>query len=232
MTLSQSIRDAVTGRDGLVEGQVVLGTLPAVSAHLLARCLADLIASYPALQLSIVYGLVAELVEALRAGRVDLVVLVGEVDAGGLVVETLRRTRLVAAMARSIAPRRKGKIANRELRERRFLAWDGPPDPTFAAVDRFVRHARLRDAFTPRVPHIETLRALARAGAGYAILPAYTVDRDEHLITLEPSGLSDRAPISLITRGPRATGRTLREVAGAVRNALAEESQTSSRPSS
>ena len=217
IALSRSIRDVANPLGGEIEGRVVIGALPTVVSQLLVPAVAELIGQYPRLQLSFVFDFVPELCDHLRSGRVDLIVVIGGVDASGLVVNELGATDLVAVMAPSLAPRKTGTIKIAELRERRYIAWDGPRDATFDLVHQFVQRHKLADAYTPRVPHIESLRLLAAAGAGYAILPRYTVRADRtRLVALRPTGLRQRLPASLVSRRQQLVTPALQCVAEAV----------------
>jgi DNA-binding transcriptional LysR family regulator len=198
---TRALRASLPGT-GEVVGRVEVGTLPTVASHLLAEELAQLLARHPKLELSFVFDVFPEVLEALRGGRVDLAVVVGEVDATGLRAQRLGDTGLVAVMARSAVPAGRSLKAS-ALKARRLLAWDGPPDPTFALVQQFVARHGLRTEATARIPHIETLRRLAAAGAGYAILPEYTVGADvaAGLLAARPlEGLTARIPITLLSR--------------------------------
>jgi DNA-binding transcriptional LysR family regulator len=217
IALSRSIRDVARGSGDDVEGRIAIGALPTVVSHLLVPAIASLIERYPKLHLSFVFGYVPELCDHLRTGRVDLIVVIGGVEATGLTVTDLGSTDLVAVMAPALAPRKSGTIELAELREHRYLAWDGPRDVTFDLVDEFVRRHGLADAYTPGVPHIESLRLLAAAGAGYAILPRYTISADrDRLVALRPSRLRRRLPVSLVTRRQQLATPALQCVAAAI----------------
>jgi DNA-binding transcriptional LysR family regulator len=203
MALSHSIRESVGASAADEEAHVAIGTLPTVVSHLLVDTVADLMRDLPVLQLSFVLDLIPELCEALRTGRCDVLVVVGELEVGTLDVEELGTTQIVAAMAPAVAPRKRGTIKVAELRRMRYLAWVGHRDVTFDRVDTYARAHKLFDPYTPRIPHIESLRALAATGAGFTLLPAYTTRADVaagRLVALRPSGLATRTPISLVRR--------------------------------
>ena len=202
------------------EGRVTIGTLPTVASHLLVDTVADLLVRHAHLELAFVFDTVPALLTSLREGRADILVLVGDVAADGLDVDTIATSGFAAVMSPGNAPRRRGRVSVSELRDRRYLAWDGPPDPTFDVVRRYVARRRLSNAYSPRIPNIESLRALAAAGCGYAILPRYTVERDVatgRLVALAPVGLPDHVPIRLVGRARQLVGPGLR----AVRDAFA-----------
>lgn len=211
---SRALHEAVDD-DAMPRGRVTIGTLPTVASHLLVEPIVELLDKYPNLELSFVFDTVPSLLGALRQGRADMLVVVGDVEAHGLEVETLAMNGFAAVMSPAVAPRRRGNVSAAELRRFRYLAWDGPLDPTFEVVRRFVARHRLSTQSSPQIPHIETLRALAAAGAGYTILPAYTVTQDvatQRLTALTPEGFRDEVPIVLVGRARQLVGPALRVV--------------------
>lgn len=211
---SRALHEAVDP-DAAPAGRVTIGTLPTVAANLLVEPIAELIVGYPLLELAFVFDAVPSLVSALHEGRVDALVVVGELEAHGVDVEPIATSGFAAIMSPRGAPRATGRVSADELRSMRYLAWEGPVDPTFELVRRYVSRSRLSSPASPRIPNIETLRALAAAGAGYAIVPAYTVERDvaaRRLVALAPQGLRDQVPILLAGRSGQLIGPGLRAV--------------------
>lgn len=211
---SRSLLEAADA-DATPSGRINVGTLPTVASQLLVDPIAELIEKFPSLELAFVFDAVPSLLASLSEGRADMLVLVGDVHAHGLDVVKVAASGFVAVMARGIAPRQRGRVSAAELRKLRYLAWDGPLDPTFDVVRRFVARHQLSRQGSPRIPHIETLRALAAAGAGYSILPAYTVTRDveaRRLVALSPEGFRDEVPIQLVGRSRQLIGPTVRVV--------------------
>jgi LysR family transcriptional regulator, hydrogen peroxide-inducible genes activator len=206
LLLARDLAAAATG--DTPRGEVRIGTLPTVASHLMVPVLARLFRDYPELGVRLVFDPVPRLVDQLRAGAVDTLVLVGEAELHDVEVEELGTTRLVCAVSPRLAPRRRGRITPVEMRRLRLLAWEGPADPTFERVHGYVRRHGLANAATPRIPHIETLRRLAAAGAGYAILPEYTV-RQDPLCALAPAGIGAPIPIRRVLRRGQIRGAAL-----------------------
>jgi LysR family transcriptional regulator, nitrogen assimilation regulatory protein len=225
LALARGLRDAVREPDDAVAGPVVVGSLPTLSAHLLAPAVAELISRWPELRLSFTYGFVPDLCERLRTGRVDLVLAVGAEATAGLDAERIATTPLVAALCPEDAPRR-GRCSVPSLRRRRYLSWGGGRDATFDIIARFAESQQLLSPFTPSVPHIETLRELVIAGAGYTILPRYVLRRDEELgrlRTCRVSGLDVELPILLVRRPGSVDTRAVEVVAAGLRDAVGME---------
>lgn len=214
MAWSRTLHEAVDA-DAEPTGRITIGTLPTVAANVLVTPIAELLERFPRLELAFVFDAVPALLAALHEGHADALVVVGDVEARGLDIEPISASGFAAVMSPEIAPRLRGSVSTAELRRLRYLAWEGPLDPAFELVRRFVARHELSAPASPRIPNIETLRALAAAGAGYAILPAYTVARDvtsRRLVALAPEGLRDRVPIALVGRSRQLIGPGLRAV--------------------
>ena len=223
MAICRHIR--MTAGAGLDEvgGTVRIGTFPAMSSRLLAPMVAQLARAHPDLHLDFVLELAGPLLEALRSGRVDLLVLLGSADLRGLDVERVGTTRIVAVLPPDMALSSGPDLDPARLTNLRYLSWSGPSDPTFERVQRYVETHSLRGERSYQIPHIESLRELAAAGAGYTILPDYTVTSDVatgRLKTRRLVGLREELPIWLIGRQGQVIGAGLREVRRVFREGL------------
>jgi len=218
MARSRHLRERVLGLRADREGRVTIGSLPTITSHLLVPALKDLLERHPRVALSFRFGYVPSLCERLRSGELDVLLIIGALEDPGLEVVHVGATSLVAATAPALAPEDGAAISPEELRARRYLAFGGEPDPTFDRIERYAEAERLANSCTPRVPHIETLRELAAAGAGYTLIPEYTARRDRErgrLVLLRPEGLEDRLPISMVGRVGQVCGPALEVVRAA-----------------
>jgi DNA-binding transcriptional LysR family regulator len=223
LALCRSIRASAASGVEAIAGSVRVGTFPAMSSRLLAPMVGQLARRYPELQLEFVLELGGALIEALRSGRVDLLVILGYADLQGLEVERVGVARLLAVMAPELAPEGAGPIAPAALSQRRYLSWSGPSDPTFERVQQYVETWGLTGATSYRIPHIETLRELAAAGAGYTVLPDYTVAAEVtagRLVARPLVGLDEEMPMWLVGRQGQVMGAALREVRRVFREGL------------
>ncbi|MDD9968019.1 MAG: LysR family transcriptional regulator [Myxococcales bacterium] len=213
--LSQNIRDAVRADSETIHGTVTIGTYPTVSSQLLVPALHQLLVEHRALQVTLKLGFTEPLCDELRSGNADILLLIGAERHPGLQMKTVGRDALVAVMSPTLAPRRRGQVSPEELRNLRYLCWSGPRDPTFEAAQGYAQRHGLLTERSPLVPHTETLRALAVAGAGYTILPSYTARAEVqagHLVALAPKGLKHRLSFQLITRRGQVVTAALRAV--------------------
>ncbi|MEE8146473.1 MAG: LysR family transcriptional regulator [Longimicrobiales bacterium] len=202
MARSQHLREQVVRSKMEIEGQVAVGTLPTVASHLLVPALRGLLERHPGIALRFSLGHVSPLCNELRTGELDVLVLVGSPEPDGLDVTPIGEVSLVAVMAPALAPARRGSITVAQLRKLRYLAY-GERDPTFDVIDRYAKEHGLEGPHTPHIPHIEALRELAAAEAGYALLPEYTVRRDQELgrlVGLRAQGLDTALPVAIVAR--------------------------------
>jgi DNA-binding transcriptional LysR family regulator len=215
----RDLRDGFRDRGGPVRGVVALGTLPSVASHLVIDRIASVLRDHAELRLELLLEHEDTLIDRLRAGAADLLILAGHPDVAGLRTTILHRDRFVAVMAPSAAPRRARKLAASDLASLRYLAWEGPRDTTFLRAQTWARTKGLVTAATPRIPNIETLRKLAARGAGYAILPEYTVKEDvaaKRLVAFELEGLGAALPFVLVERATAFVSRPLDAVRAAL----------------
>jgi DNA-binding transcriptional LysR family regulator len=219
--LCQNMRDAARSEGETIRGTVVVGTYATVSSQLLVPVLHQLLDDHTELRVHLKLGFTEPLCDELREGKADLLLLTGSQRQDGLHAEVVGHDSLVAAMSPEIAPRRKGAVLPSELRRMRYLCWSGPRDETFEAAQSYAAKHGLLDERSPLVPHTETLRSLAAAGAGYALLPSYAVRADVEsgrLLALAPKGLRHRVVFQLITR----KGQVVTAAVAAVKQALSE----------
>lgn len=204
MARSQHLRERVIGSTGDMMGRVSIGTLPTLASHLLVPALREFFDTFPQVSLHFGFDHVLQLCDRLRTGEFDVLVVIGEVlETEGLKLQPVGAASLVAVMSPAMAPRHRRSITPAQLRRQRYLSFGGGQDPTFHRIEAYAHEHELSDDCTPRVPHIETLRELAAAGAGYAIIPAYTTWRDQglgRLVARQPVGLDDQIPVMVLGR--------------------------------
>jgi len=156
-----------------LQGRLVIGCVGSATYSLLpafARVLRD---ELPGVDVSFRGEmLVPEQVEALQGGRIDLALLRPPVDEPALRVTTLRRERLIVAVAQSHPLAHRSRLRVRDLRDEDLVV--------HAARGRSVMHqvvtALCQDAgFQPRIRHeveeTSTLVTFVAAGLGVAVVP-------------------------------------------------------------
>ncbi len=176
--------------DATPRGKVTIGTFPTMARHYLLGAYAGAMEAWPEVKWVLETGLSGGLMDGLRSGRVDTLYLIGALDADGLEVAELGEVEMRVVFAPGLW-RGQGAPGVDFLRAQRLLLWPGGLDPSFQLVEAHARALGLVGKHTPEVPHIETLRELARRGLGWAILPDYVVTEDVALGKLESWALPD-----------------------------------------
>lgn len=197
---AQALLDGLRADQAAPAGTLRIGTLPTVSAFLLAPVLADYARAFPEVRLDIRTGLTQSHLEPLRQGELDVVITVGSVDWEAIEVQRLGWVKPVLTEARG---------SRRRLRTATLADLTGTPliayhlgmmgDPFFDSVWRFIERHGLRKGIRATVPHIQSIKALVARGAGVSILPDYTVQEPE-LATLPLRGLREQIPLSVAFR--------------------------------
>lgn len=202
--------------DDVIRGRVSIGTYATIASHVLAPLLDPLLAAHPELSLRFVFELAPPLLERLRRGDLDLVLIASSLrSTDGLDVHALTRDRMVAVAKPGFLPPRTPRLA--ALRAKRYLAWEGN-DESYAKVRAWAEANTLIGDTTLVVPHLESLRRLALRGVGWAVLPRYTAADDLAaglLVDLAPKGLDVTLDFHLVTRArslPTAAVRAVRAV--------------------
>ncbi len=219
ITLSRGLRDIVDTGGQALRGRVRFGVVPTAAAHLLASFTTDLLNTQPEVEVVFTLDLVQPLLERLRTGLVDLVLVVLNRAPAGFECTPLGKTRLAAIIPPSSAGSRR-TLSVASLRKMRYLAWSGPADPTADLISAYVAKNELTNQHTPLIPHVETLREMVALGAGYTILPHYTAHRAEglgHVATRLASGLDHELTLFLVGRSNQIHSPTLLHVRNCLR---------------
>jgi len=202
-------------------GVLRVGSLPTITQHLLINAIHQMVTEHPAVQLKIELGLEADLMAKLREGWLDAVYFIGDVDSWGLDVNHLAEIRIRVAAPFGMyhaAP------SLEELRAERLLLWKGPPDPSFQTVERHARSNGLVTPNTVEISHIDSLKALAARGTGYALLPDYVLAKEvskNELSVFPFPGFETTFPLVILSRKDRAHTKALARFAAMVEHTLA-----------
>lgn len=211
--------DRARSASGDLRGRVRIGTLPTVAADLLPRPFASLLGRHRTLGVTASLALADVLAGQLRSGALDVALFVGARHTEGFALELLGRDRLVVVTKASRARR---TPTTRELREQRYLGWGGTGDETFDAAHAWATANRCILDTTPFVPSIATLRRMVALGAGWTLLPHYTVAEDVtagRLVAHAPVGLTHSIQFLLARRVGQPNSPALAAVLAMLRDA-------------
>ena len=162
------------------EGQLAIGCVGSATYSLLPRLVRALREELPGVDVSVRGEMLAPAqITALLTGEIDLALLRPPIEQSGVLVETVRRDRLLAALPEGHPLAMRDELRVNDLRDEEFVAHAGHG----RSVMNSVLTAMCADAgFVPRVRHeveeTSTLVTLVSAGLGVAIVPEPTAALD------------------------------------------------------
>ena len=174
LTQAAEARRAVTDLMRLRGGRVVIGAIPSVSACVLPPVITAFRQEHPPVELALHEGTSGEVAQWVDSGRVDLGIVQLPAE-GGAFEETPLFTEAFVLLVPSSHPRsREAEVALASLAGEGFILYKGQ------ARDAALTACR-EAGFEPRIVcesgELETVRSLAAAGLGVALLPALAVRR-------------------------------------------------------
>lgn len=173
-----------------------VGALPMVGVHVVAPVLALLGSEHPGrdggTDFELKPALVDDLFEGLRSREIDVALSVGALATQAFTSEVLGHVSPVVIGLGGFA---EGPVTAHDLRSHDLASYPtGVGDPFYLAVEDYFREHDLVRCIRYRVPHIQTMKALVRAGAGLAVVPDYT-SGDPDLVSRPIAGLDLRLPL-------------------------------------
>ncbi len=200
-------------------GPVRLGVIPTVGPYALPFLAPALEARWPDLDLPIVEGTTAQMVERLDRGRIDIALLaeMPGLDTGHERV-ALYDEQFLAALPRRHALAGADEIAPADLARERLLLLD----EGHCLREQALELCRLRgDERRPGADYgatsLETLKSLVALGRGVTLLPALAATDDERIVLKPIAGRRTRRTIALYWRRNDPRGDVYRELASAMR---------------
>lgn len=161
---------------GGLEGRLVIGCVGSATYSLLPQLVRILGEELPGVDVNVRGEMLApDQASALLTGEIDIALLRPPVDHVGLVVETIRRDGLLAALPDGHPLARNDAIRLADLRDEDFVAHAGRGRSMMSTV---LAGACADAGFVPRIRHqveeTSTLVTMVAAGLGVAIVPAPT----------------------------------------------------------
>lgn len=209
----RALDDLLHGGDEEPRGRVTIGTLPTIARHYLDRAFGEAIVRWPRVKWTVQTGFVAELMEQLHDGTIDVLYLIGDLDVFGLDVAEVEPIEMCLAVPPAVWDSDEPPPPE-VLRRHRLLMWRGQTDPTFTMIENRARALGLMSPNTPEIPDIDTLRALAKRGLGYTIIPDYVfrADVQDGLLRAFPlQGFDIHLPLRSYVVAGRHQGAAVRE---------------------
>jgi DNA-binding transcriptional LysR family regulator len=194
---------------------------PLVLASLIRRADAEL----TAVTLRVEEGITAQLLEAVRLGRLDLALVVMPLDPEDLEVVTTGTLELFFVLPKAHPLAERDEIALVELRDESWVAFP-PSNPSRRWVEDNCRRAGFRPRISAEVESMMQLKAFVEAGHGLALLPRKVVELE--LLANRLVAIPSASPKPMLGHGyvydaavePRAGAVAVRELAEAELGAL------------
>jgi DNA-binding transcriptional LysR family regulator len=162
------------------EGHLAIGCVGSATYSLLPRLVRALHEELPGVDVSVRGEMLAPAqISALLAGDIDLALLRPPIDEPGVIVETVRRDRLIAALPEGHSLAARAELTINDLGDQEFIVHAGHG----RSVMNSVLMAMCADAgVVPRVRHeveeTSTMVTLVAAGLGVAVVPEPTAALD------------------------------------------------------
>jgi DNA-binding transcriptional LysR family regulator len=214
LSATDAAKDAVAAVQGLLRGTLAIGSLQCLHVVHLPAVLARFIAAHPGLEISLRQGGSGELIEQVRAGRLDLAFVSRPSRCpDDVVIGPLAGEPLVLACAPEHPFARRERIELGELRAQRFV--DFPPDwGTRDLVDHVLETAGVERRVSLEVTDVHSLLDLVTFGLGVALVPRSFSVKTDRVRFIELGGLIPTWDTVTVTGDPTSTAATalLREV--------------------
>ncbi|WP_424535120.1 LysR family transcriptional regulator [Sphaerisporangium viridialbum] len=179
LSATDAAKDAVAAVQGLLRGSLAIGSLQCLHVVHLPAVLASFIAAHPGLEISLRQGGSGELIEQVRAGRLDLAFVSRPARCpDDVLVESLAGEPLVLACAPEHPFAAREKVEPAELRTERFV--DFPQDwGTRDLVDGVLTAEGVERRVSLEVTDVHSLLDLVTFGLGVALVPrSFSVKTD------------------------------------------------------
>ena len=176
---------ATEGRGSPLTGRLVLAAIQTLGPYYFPQILRLLRQEFPLLSLSLSEGRTAEILDGLRAGRIDAALVSLPLPAGGLTVSPLFVEPFWLACPAEHALARGGALRATDIVGPDLLLLDEGN----CLRDQAIAACGAGGSVGRHATSLETLRSMVAAGSGYTLLPALAVP-----VGPDPSGL-------IVTRG-------------------------------
>ena len=180
LSASNAAKEAVAAVQGLLRGSLSIGSLQCLHAVHLPTLLAGFLGEHPGLEVRLKQGGSDELIEQVRAGRLDIVFVSRPTrDPENVVVSPLDSEELVLACAPGHPAAAKVSAKPQDLLDEQFV--DFPP--TWGSrdlADRVLAAAGVERRVALEVTDVHSLLDLVACGLGVALVPrSYSVKTDQ-----------------------------------------------------
>lgn len=175
----ERLRKLAGEADGEVAGELRLGVIPTVGPFVLPRCLPALVHRYPGLSVVVAELKTSELLEELRADRLDAALLATPSDSSDLLQRRLFEEPFVAYLSSGHRLARRARIRREDLRlDDLWLLQEGHcfRDQVLDLCSRLAPSSGPSRPLSFESGNLDTLKRLVDESGGMTLLPRLAVD--------------------------------------------------------
>ena len=187
---------AVRELSGMQRGSLHLGCGPHISVSIVPHLLRKFLSLHPNVEVRLITGNDASLIEDLHAGKVDLILMNLPVDDTGLVQDPLWRYELVFVVHPNDPAAGQGVVTAAELASRRFILYQRA-----IVIEAAIREFCVSVGFEPNVimqnDQADSIKELVKLGLGISLLPLWSVSEDARRGSLTILRLANRQLFSV-----------------------------------
>ncbi|MFQ5510740.1 MAG: LysR family transcriptional regulator [Candidatus Krumholzibacteriia bacterium] len=168
------VRNALAAMEHDLTGTISIGTVNSIGIYFLPEVLKDFNQEYPQVKVGILFKSPPELIAAVRGGRTDFAILTANRRYPGLTSVPIQKNKmfLVAPPDHPLAGLE--EIALADLEKYPFLGFEEGME-TRAMMDALFRRMSLSIEYVVESSNVATIKHMAMAGLGLAILPETAV---------------------------------------------------------
>ncbi len=204
LALHTEMEQAVQETTGNIAGTLLLGACTTVAQCLLPVLLNRFLQTFPEITVRLRVGNTEEVVESVKAEKVNLGVVEGTVASSGLEAELFHTDELVAVMRPDHLLARRDRLQPAELLNHPFVARE-TGSGTREGLDTYLRAAGLEPSALPTAMELggsEAIKGVVEKGLGISVLSRTAVTKELQLGTLVsvPFDPPLKRPLSFVYR--------------------------------
>jgi DNA-binding transcriptional LysR family regulator len=216
------IRDALEAVEHQIRGSISIGTVPSIGIYTLPGVLREFQREYPEVKVSVDLANSAELLEALRLGKVDFAILPTNRQYPSLSAVPLAKTKLFLVAPADHPLAAQETISPADLEKYPFLGFYEGLEIR-ALMDALFRRMALSIHYAMESSNVAAVKHMAMAGLGLAILPESAIGEEIRrglLVRLDVPAIYVVEEITLYHKSSRPITPTRRRFLDVLRDGL------------